>query len=239
MAVACSSNDSKVSPSPDRHRHPHAQHSVAYSQLSQVGPDMTATQKLQRLNLETCPGHEWSRPRKRVSPKRSIETYHSHCGMCGIRRSRRSIEALKEAGIRCSGAVRSLPGAAPRASTVSGADQGQNRATLHISQVEVRAIDVPTKFENFDDYWKPFLGGQVRRRVTPLHSTTPDGTPCASAFVLRCEWQPTLRSNLVRARGWCAGAAAEVSSPSQHRVSEALRYWTITCPSIHGWGLQL
>jgi SAM-dependent methyltransferase len=26
--------------------------------------------------------------------------------------------------------------------------------------VEVRAIDVPTVFANFDDYWRPFLGGQ-------------------------------------------------------------------------------
>jgi SAM-dependent methyltransferase len=26
--------------------------------------------------------------------------------------------------------------------------------------VEVRAIDVPTRFDDFDDYWQPFLGGQ-------------------------------------------------------------------------------
>jgi hypothetical protein len=26
--------------------------------------------------------------------------------------------------------------------------------------VSVQAIDVPTVFQNFDDYWKPFLGGQ-------------------------------------------------------------------------------
>jgi ubiquinone/menaquinone biosynthesis C-methylase UbiE len=26
--------------------------------------------------------------------------------------------------------------------------------------VEVRAIDVPTEFKSFDDYWSPFLGGQ-------------------------------------------------------------------------------
>lgn len=26
--------------------------------------------------------------------------------------------------------------------------------------VEVRAIDVPTRFRDFDDYWSPFLGGQ-------------------------------------------------------------------------------
>jgi hypothetical protein len=27
--------------------------------------------------------------------------------------------------------------------------------------VEVRAIDVPTHFRDFDDYWTPFLGGQA------------------------------------------------------------------------------
>lgn len=31
-------------------------------------------------------------------------------------------------------------------------------ARLH--SVEVRAIDVPTHFRDFDDYWSPFLGGQ-------------------------------------------------------------------------------
>jgi hypothetical protein len=28
------------------------------------------------------------------------------------------------------------------------------------TQIETRAIDVPTVFRNFDDYWTPFLGGQ-------------------------------------------------------------------------------
>jgi SAM-dependent methyltransferase len=28
------------------------------------------------------------------------------------------------------------------------------------SKIESRAIDVPTVFKNFDDYWSPFLGGQ-------------------------------------------------------------------------------
>jgi SAM-dependent methyltransferase len=34
----------------------------------------------------------------------------------------------------------------------------QNSAQLE--HIEVRAIDVPTIFRNFDDYWSPFLGGQ-------------------------------------------------------------------------------
>jgi SAM-dependent methyltransferase len=29
-----------------------------------------------------------------------------------------------------------------------------------LSAVEVRPIDVPTRFRDFDDYWSPFLGGQ-------------------------------------------------------------------------------
>ena len=29
-----------------------------------------------------------------------------------------------------------------------------------LTGVEVRAIDAPTRFRNFDDYWEPFLGGQ-------------------------------------------------------------------------------
>jgi len=29
-----------------------------------------------------------------------------------------------------------------------------------LRDVETRAIDVPTHFKDFDDYWNPFLGGQ-------------------------------------------------------------------------------
>lgn len=29
-----------------------------------------------------------------------------------------------------------------------------------LAQVQVRAIDVPTRFRDFDDFWRPFLGGQ-------------------------------------------------------------------------------
>jgi SAM-dependent methyltransferase len=29
-----------------------------------------------------------------------------------------------------------------------------------LNQVEVRSIDIPTPFRDFDDYWTPFLGGQ-------------------------------------------------------------------------------
>lgn len=33
-------------------------------------------------------------------------------------------------------------------------------AAAGLSRVETRAIDVPTRFRDFDDYWSPFLGGQ-------------------------------------------------------------------------------
>jgi Methylase involved in ubiquinone/menaquinone biosynthesis len=33
-------------------------------------------------------------------------------------------------------------------------------AEAGLSEIETRAIDVPTVFRDFDDYWSPFLGGQ-------------------------------------------------------------------------------
>lgn len=59
-------------------------------------------------------------------------------------------------------------------------------------QVEVRSIDIPTPFRDFDDYWSPFLGGQgpapgyamslsedariaLRERPRSSLSTEPDG----------------------------------------------------------------
>ena len=33
-------------------------------------------------------------------------------------------------------------------------------AQAGLRAVEVRPIDVPTRFRDFDDYWSPFLGGQ-------------------------------------------------------------------------------
>jgi SAM-dependent methyltransferase len=33
--------------------------------------------------------------------------------------------------------------------------------TVGLAQIETQAIDVPTVFRNFDDYWSPLLGGQA------------------------------------------------------------------------------
>jgi ubiquinone/menaquinone biosynthesis C-methylase UbiE len=62
-----------------------------------------------------------------------------------------------------------------------------------LNQIEIRAIDVPTVFRNFDDYWTPFLGGQspapaycmslsendrakLRDRLRETLPTQPDGS---------------------------------------------------------------
>lgn len=62
-----------------------------------------------------------------------------------------------------------------------------------LSHIEVRAIDVPTIFRDFDDYWTPFLGGQspapaycmsltekdrsaLRERLRETLPTQPDGS---------------------------------------------------------------
>lgn len=43
-----------------------------------------------------------------------------------------------------------------------------------LSRVEITAIDIPTLFTNFDDYWRPFLGGQgsAPTYVTSLTEST-------------------------------------------------------------------
>jgi SAM-dependent methyltransferase len=40
-----------------------------------------------------------------------------------------------------------------------------------LSEIETRAIDVPTRFRDFDDYWTPFLGGQG---PAPAYATSLD-----------------------------------------------------------------
>jgi len=62
-----------------------------------------------------------------------------------------------------------------------------------LSRIEIRAIDIPTVFRDFDDYWSPFLGGQspapaycmslseedrsaLRERLRETLPTQPDGS---------------------------------------------------------------
>jgi SAM-dependent methyltransferase len=66
-------------------------------------------------------------------------------------------------------------------------------AQAGLRAVEVRPIDVPTRFRDFDDYWSPFLGGQgpapgyamslsadrrntLRARIRSQLPVAPDGT---------------------------------------------------------------
>jgi SAM-dependent methyltransferase len=65
--------------------------------------------------------------------------------------------------------------------------------TAGLTEVDVRAIDVPTVFRDFEDYWQPFLGGQgpapgyvmslhedqradVRERLRAALPVRPDGS---------------------------------------------------------------
>ncbi|MDT3680504.1 MAG: methyltransferase domain-containing protein [Burkholderiaceae bacterium] len=66
-------------------------------------------------------------------------------------------------------------------------------AEAGLRDVQVRAIDVPTRFRDFDDYWSPFLGGQgpaptyamsldevrrdaLRERIRATLPVAPDGS---------------------------------------------------------------
>jgi len=44
--------------------------------------------------------------------------------------------------------------------------------TSGLKAVETRAIDIPTVFQTFDDYWKPFLG---RTGAAPTYLASVDG----------------------------------------------------------------
>ena len=76
-----------------------------------------------------------------------------------------------------------------------------------LSDVQVRAIDIPTTFRDFDDYWSPFLGGQgpapsytmslsEAQRVA-LRERVRDGLPIAEDGTIR-----------LMARAWAASGCA-------------------------------
>lgn len=45
---------------------------------------------------------------------------------------------------------------------------------------EVMALDIPTPFADFEDYWQPFLGGQGQARPMPCRWTKPRERACGS-----------------------------------------------------------
>lgn len=73
-------------------------------------------------------------------------------GMELIRRFWDAARALDPAAAALDEAVR-FPGCAPAPLEALLASAG-------LARVEARAIDVPTRFRDFDDLWSPFLGGQ-------------------------------------------------------------------------------
>ena len=81
--------------------------------------------------------------------------------------------------------------------------------SVGLTQVRVLAIDVPTVFKDFDDYWTPFLGGQapapgycmslteerrtaLRERIRATIPIKPDGSIhlIARAWAVRGQVEP-------------------------------------------------
>jgi hypothetical protein len=78
-------------------------------------------------------------------------------------------------------------------------------ASTGLEEVEVKPIDIPTPFANFDDYWQPFLGGQG---PAPAYAMSLDETA-------RARLQDRIRERLppgadgsisLTARAWAARA---------------------------------
>ena len=71
--------------------------------------------------------------------------------------------------------------------------------------VEVKAIDTPTQFANFDDYWQPFLGGQG---PAPAYVMSLDGTARARLRERVRERIPTTANGGISltARAWATRA---------------------------------
>jgi hypothetical protein len=71
--------------------------------------------------------------------------------------------------------------------------------------VEVKPIDIPTRFADFDDYWQPFLGGQG---PAPAYAMSLDETARAGLRDCIRERLPTAADGSISliARAWAARA---------------------------------
>jgi SAM-dependent methyltransferase len=80
-------------------------------------------------------------------------------------------------------------------------------ATAGLRDVEVRAIDIPTVFESFEDYWQPFLGGQG---PAPAYAMSLDATARARLRDGVRERLPIAANGSISliARAWAARAQA-------------------------------
>jgi len=72
-----------------------------------------------------------------------------------------------------------------------------------LTGVEVRSIDIPTRFATFDDYWQPFLGGQG---PAPAYAMSLDESRRARLRGRLRERLPTAASGTISliARAWAA-----------------------------------
>jgi len=73
--------------------------------------------------------------------------------------------------------------------------------SVELASVEVRAIDVPTHFRDFDDYWTPFLGGQGAAPSYAMSLSEEDRAQLREAIRERL---PTAEDGSIRliARAW-------------------------------------
>ncbi len=77
-----------------------------------------------------------------------------------------------------------------------------------LGEVEVRFIDIPTPFADFDDYWRSFLGGQG---PAPSYAMSLDETARARLCDRLRERLPTAKDGSIAltARAWAARAKVE------------------------------
>jgi SAM-dependent methyltransferase len=71
---------------------------------------------------------------------------------------------------------------------------------------EVRAIDIPTRFANFDDYWRPFLGGQGAAPAYVMSLDEPARARLRDSIRERLPSQPDGSIDLM-ARAWAIRAS--------------------------------
>jgi SAM-dependent methyltransferase len=81
-------------------------------------------------------------------------------------------------------------------------------ASAELKEVEVKPIDIPTPFADFEDYWRPFLGGQG---PAPAYAMSLDETARARLRDRIRERLPTGPDGSISlaARAWAVRARAE------------------------------
>ncbi|NJP32881.1 methyltransferase domain-containing protein [Micromonospora sp. HSS6-12] len=76
-----------------------------------------------------------------------------------------------------------------------------------LRDVSVRAVEVPTVFADFDDYWQPFLGGQGAAPTYVTSLTEADRTELADLLATRLPAEPDGSIRLT-ARAWAVRGTA-------------------------------